>query len=377
MVIGVKCYLMEEIGITIVGAGVIGLAVAAGLSKRREGILVLERNENFGQETSSRNSEVIHAGIYYSPGTMKARLCVEGRDMLYEFCRRRSVPYSKTGKLIVATDQAKTAKLHDLCDRAGKNGAGALSVLGKKDVSRIEPAVRAESAILSPETGIIDSHSLMKKLYEEARSAGVIFSFNSSVNMLKKEKDGWIVGVEGEDCRFKSMMVINAAGLSSDKVAALAGIDVDKANYRLCYLKGSYFSYAGAPPVGRLVYPLPEEDLVGLGIHATLDLGGRLRFGPDAVEVDEIDYRVDAGMRNSFYERAGRIIKGLNRESFSPDMAGIRPRAGGGGEGDFVIRHESDRGLEGLINLVGIESPGLTASLAISREVYKMVADYL
>jgi L-2-hydroxyglutarate oxidase LhgO len=366
---------MDEVGITIIGAGVVGLAVAAELSKDFENIVVLEKHEKFGQETSSRNSEVIHAGIYYPHGSLKAELCVEGAELLYRYCEARGIPHDRIGKLIVAVDDAESGSLEEIYKRGLANAARELRLIDSHEVRRLEPAVNATRAVHSPHTGIIDSHALMAGLHHEAKAAGVMFSFGSEVTVIEHTARGFVIGIAGEDYRFLSRIVINSAGLGSDHIAALMGIDIDDAGYRLRPCKGSYFSYQKRSPVKMLVYPVPHHDLAGLGVHATLDLGGRLRFGPDTEYVDHLDYTVDTKKADAFYEGARKIIQGLDRDAFVPDMAGIRPKLAGEGVRDFVIAHEAARGLEGAINLVGIESPGLTACLAIARIVARIVGE--
>lgn len=360
---------MDEVEITIIGAGVIGLAIAAELSKTYDNIVLIERHESFGQEISSRNSEVIHAGIYYPSGSMKARLSVEGVDLLYRYCEEYKIPYSRLGKMIVAREQAELSQLNELFIKGAENGVKGLSIIEKKEISKIEPNVKAIAAIHSPNTGIVDSHSLMKTFFNSANSSGVMFSFNTEVNMLERVNGGYVLGVKNDDYKFISKAVINSAGLSSDHIAELAGIDVESLDYRLRYCKGSYFSYSKASPVQMLVYPIPHKDLAGLGVHATLDLGGRLRFGPDAEYIDKLDYKISSNKRDFFYEGASSFIKGLDKESLIPDMVGIRPKIKGEGIKDFVIRQEADNGFDGFINLIGIESPGLTASLSIAKYV--------
>lgn len=360
---------MEQVDVTIIGAGVVGLAIAHELSKGFESIVVLDKNKSFGQETSSRSSEVIHSGIYYPKDSLKARLSVEGARLLYNFCENNLIPYSKLGKLIVAKSEEEVEYLKELYKRGIDNNIRGLKFLDRADISRIEPNVNAVSAIFSRNTGIFDSHSFMKKLYHSAKDSGVMFSFGSEADFIEKNGNGYVIGVKGEDYRFFSRLVINAAGLFADKIAQLAGIDIDKYNYRLQYSKGSYFSYSKQSPVKMLVYPVPLKDLKGLGIHATLDLAGRLRFGPDTELVDRVEYSVDIKKRDFFFESASLIIKNLEKEAFMPDTAGIRPQIKGGGTKDFVIRDESDKGLGGFIDLIGIESPGLTASLAIAKMV--------
>jgi len=370
---------LDEVKITIIGAGIVGLAIAVKLSEDFKDIVVLEKHDKFGQEISSRNSEVIHSGIYYPEGSLKAKLCVEGAELLYKICEDHAIPYKKLGKLIIATEGSEIIILEDLMKKGRRNGVNALKLLDAGDARKLEPNTNAIAAIYSPNTGIIDSHLLMKHFYNRAEERGVIFAFNSEVNLIGKENGGYTVGVKQENYRFKSEVVINCAGLSSDYIAGLAGIGIDTNNYKLKFCKGSYFSYAKSSPVKMLVYPVPHEELMGLGVHATLDLGGRLRFGPDTEYIDAIDYKVDADKKDFFYKGASKIIKRLEKDAFIPDMAGIRPKLSGKNEKtrDFVIKGEADKGLEGLINLIGIESPGLTASPAIAKMVAGMVSGIL
>lgn len=370
---------MDEVRVTIIGAGVVGLAIASELSRKFDDIVVLERHDSFGQEISSRNSEVLHSGIYYPQGSLKARLCVEGIDELYRICGEYSVPHRKSGKLIVAADQSELGALEDIFNKGLGNNVKDLSLIDGKAALQLEPNINALAAIYSPNTGIIDTHSLMKHFCSVAEERGVIVSYNSEVIFMEKQSSGFILGIKEEDYRLKSRIVINSAGLASDRIASLAGIDVESSGYRLKPCKGSYFSYAKPSPVNMLVYPVPWKELVGLGVHATLDLASRLRFGPDAEYIDEVDYNVDAGKRDIFYASARKIIPGLDRESFVPDMAGIRPKLQGPGEKtrDFMIQEESEKGLNGLINLIGIESPGLTASPAIAGMVSSLVSEIL
>jgi L-2-hydroxyglutarate oxidase LhgO len=367
---------MDEVDVTIIGSGLIGLAVASELSSEYESVIVLEKNDTFGLEISSRNSEVIHAGIYYPPGSLKARMCVRGAELLYNYCREHSIPHSKIGKLIVASDrQSELDRLQFFFENALENGVKGLSIIEKPDISKMEPSVLAAAAIYSPCTGIVDSHSLMKHLYHKASSSGVMFSFRSEVVLVSREKEGYLVGIKEEDYRFVSRVIINSAGLYSDMIADLAGIDIDNAGYRLEYCKGTYFSYEKKSPVSMLIYPLPGESLSGLGIHATLDLAGQLRFGPDSERVGTLDYKVESGKQGVFFEAASRYIKDLDREAFVPDMTGIRPGLRGEGFHDFIIQDESEKGLPGLINLIGIESPGLTAALEIARHIRSLLKE--
>ena len=370
---------MDKAAITIIGAGVVGLAVAAELSLKCRDVVVLEKHDRFGRETSSRNSEVIHAGIYYPKGSLKSLLCREGAERLYGFCDAFRIPHRKLGKVIIATSPEELATLEDVFKRGAVNDVPDLAMLDAGDLRRLEPHTNGIAAVSSPRTGIVDSHALMTCLYKSAMDRSVTFAFNSELDWLSREKDHFVAGVKEGRYRFQSRVVINAAGLQSDRVAGTAGLDVEKLAYRIKPCKGSYFCYQKPSPVKMLVYPVPHEELAGLGVHATLDMGMRLRFGPDVEYVDEIDYRVEEEKKDLFFAGASKIIPGLERSALTPDMAGIRPKLQGPGEKtrDFVIREESDRGLPGLVNLIGIESPGLTASLAIAKMVAELVLPHV
>jgi L-2-hydroxyglutarate oxidase LhgO len=361
--------------ITIIGAGVVGLAVAEELSGRFKNVLLLEKNESHGQETSSRNSEVIHAGIYYPTGSLKASLCVEGRKLLYETCEKRDIPFRRTGKLIVATRPEEEEALAVLMGKAHLNGVDDLLLLSGRVVHSLEPEVSAAAGLLSPSTGIIDSHRLMRALLAGATENEATAVFRSCVTAARFDGVRHDLEVNGGEYRVSSRVVVNSSGLHSDRVAALAGIDVDREGYRLKLCKGNYFSASPPPRLRHLVYPVPTPKHEGLGVHATIDLGGRVRFGPDVEYVDGIDYRVDEGKRDIFHESILTYLPLLAKESLSPDMCGIRPKLQGPGEDvrDFVISEESRLGLRGWINLVGIESPGLTACMAIAKQVSNLV----
>jgi L-2-hydroxyglutarate oxidase LhgO len=365
---------MDEVRICIIGAGVVGLSIAAALAERWDDIVVLEKNDSFGRETSSRNSEVIHSGIYYAPGSLKAALCREGADLIYRYCEEFHVPVKRLGKLILASNDSEVVQLKDLEGR-GKRNSVELWPLDAKDINRLEPEVKALAGIYLPDTGIIDSHALMDRLYQQALAAGVVFAFNTAVRGLEQTIDGFILRSGDDSFEFKSRVIINSAGLHADSIASLAGIDIKRCGYDLKFCKGSYFAYARPSPVNHLIYPVPHEDLAGLGVHATLDLGHRLRFGPDVEFVDQLDYAVDDRNRDSFFQAAAKIVKNIEREAMQPHMAGVRPKLSGPGDPvrDFVVAEESSKGVPGLVSLVGIESPGLTSCLAIGRMVVKMV----
>ena len=369
----------EGADVTVIGAGVVGLAVAAALAARGRKVYILEKNERYGQETSSRNSQVIHAGLYYPPGCLKARTCVEGNRLLYELCARYGVPYRRLGKLVVATEAEEEPRLEALARNAAENGVTGLRLLTSRQVAELEPRVRARAGLLVPDTGIVDVHRLMELYVWLARERGAELVCRTEVVGLEYTGAGYLVWVRDREGTypFRSRVVVNSAGLGADRVAAMAGLDVDRLGYRLHYCKGHYFSVCPAKSrlVSRLVYPVPHPQVTGLGIHVTLDLGGRMRLGPDALYVDEPEYGVDEGRRHLFWEGARRFLPDLEPEDLSPEMAGVRPKLQGPGQPqrDFVVRHEADRGLPGFVNLIGIESPGLTASPAIARLVAEMV----
>ncbi len=366
-----------EFNLAIIGAGVVGLAIAAELSRQQEGILVIEKNRTFGLETSSRNSEVIHSGIYYPEDSLKARLCVEGNRLLYEFCQKYSVDHRRLGKIVVATDENEVGKLEELYRQGLSNGVSDLQLLSRKEVKELEPNVEATSGMFSPSTGIVDAHSLMRLMYGLAREQGTDFAFDTEVVGIEKTGDRYRIEIRDREgtTTFTTGILINSAGLYSDAIARLAGIDIDQAGYRLHYCKGDYFSLnsADGAPVSRLVYPLPEQ--AGKGIHVTLNLDGAVRLGPSAYYVDEPDYKVDETRRETFYQSVKRFLPRLRLEDIEPDFAGIRPKLQGPEEDfrDFVIAHEEVRRLPGLVNLIGIESPGLTAAPAIARYVAEIV----
>jgi L-2-hydroxyglutarate oxidase LhgO len=370
---------VPEFEVAVIGAGIVGLSVAAALARRGRSVLVLERREAIARETTSRNSEVVHAGIYYPAGSWKAVLCVEGREALYARCERLGLPHRRIGKLIVATSADEIPVLERL-QRAGlENGAPGLELVDGRAVAALEPAVRAVAGLRSPATGIVDAHALATSYAAEAEAGGAVIALHTEVVGAERAAPGYRLAVADSDggrTTLSCVAVVNAAGLGADRVAALPGIDVDARGYRLHYCKGDYFSVApgAALRLERLVYPVPAGP--GLGVHATLDLAGRMRFGPDAEFVPEPAYGVDPAKAEAFAEAARRYLPTLEAEWLSPDYAGVRPRLAGPGEGfrDFVIAEESDAGLPGWVNLIGIESPGLTAAHAIAERVATLLS---
>ena len=373
-----------EITTTIVGAGVVGLAVAAELSRTHKGVLILERNQAFGQETSSRNSEVIHAGIYYAKDSQKAKLCVEGNRLLYRLCEQRRIPHRRCGKLIVATEKDEEAILATIQDRARENGVEALEMLSARQIKALEPNVKACAALFSPSTGIIHSHRLMRHYAARAQENGAQFVPHTTVSRVERQDDAryrvHVTYPDGQTDAFSSRCIVNCAGLESDRVAESMGIDIDACGYRLHYWKGEYFSL-DVPRgfIRHLVYPVPQANHVGLGVHATIDLSDRVKLGPNATYLPDrqLDYTVDAQARQSFYEAACRYLPGIAVDQLHPEMTGIRPKLQKPGDParDFIIAEETAKGLPGVVNLIGIESPGLTASPAIARHVAALLAE--
>jgi L-2-hydroxyglutarate oxidase LhgO len=369
--------MLAEIDVAIIGAGVIGLATAREIAQEKKEVFVFEKNRTFGLETSSRNSEVIHAGIYYPEDSLKAKLCVEGKSLLYKLCDKHNIAYKKLGKIIVAASENETAQLEKLYEQGRKNSVDDLMLLSQTELKKLEPNVEARAGLLSPSSGILDSYTLLKFLYSQAREKGAEFVFGTEVIGIEKGGAKYKVQIKDRDgiSAFVAHVVVNCAGLNSDRIAQLAGINVAKAGYRLHYCKGEYFSLSSKyrNVVNRLIYPTPEQ--AGHGIHVTVGLDSRVRLGPNARYVEAIDYGVDKTQKQAFYNSAKRFLPLVELEDLTPESAGIRPKLQGPGEAfqDFVIAHEGKAGFPGLINLIGIESPGLTASLAIARYVGRMV----
>ena len=364
---------MEQVDCVVAGAGVIGLAIARALSLAGRDVFILEANGLIGSETSSRNSEVIHAGIYYPRDSLMARFCVAGRKALYRYCDDRGVPYRNCGKLIVATSTEELPDLPRIAARAAANGVADLRQISASEAIELEPALSTTGALLSPSTGIVDSHAYMLALLGDAENAGAVLALNSPILGGAVTAMGVALYVGGADpitltCR----TFINAAGLHAPAVAdAMKGFPagcVPKAYYA----KGTYFSLVGKAPFSRLIYPVPVPG--GLGVHLTLDIAGHARFGPDVEWVDKIDYGLDPGRAAKFYGGVRRYYPGLPDNSLVPAYAGIRPKIVPPhvATQDFVIQDESTHGVAGLINLFGIESPGLTSSLALADHVAAM-----
>lgn len=360
----------EKADCVVIGAGVVGLAVAARLARAGREVLVLESGPRFGEGTSSRNSEVIHAGIHYPAGSLKARLCVAGRELLYQYCKRYQIPHERCGKLIVATDPQQESELAKIQQRALANGVQDLEWLGADQVAELEPAVRASSALLSPSTGIVDSHALMLSLLGQAESAGAQLVLDTHVDGLSPRGRKVDVQLEADALVLEAGCVVNAAGHGAVDLANSASAAFQLAP---ALARGHYFVLAGRSPFSRLIYPVPEPG--GLGVHLTLDLQHHARFGPDVEWVEEHDYRVDPSRVANFYRAIRSYWPALQDGALQPGYAGIRPKIRVNGElhTDFLIQHGDDHGVAGLVNLLGIESPGLTASLAIAEYVHELL----
>lgn len=360
--------------IMVVGAGVVGLAVARAAALAGHDVVVAEQTSGIGNGISSRNSEVIHAGIYYPTGSLRARHCVAGRQLLYEYCGSRGVAHRKCGKLIVAPTPQEVTRIEAILRQGLANGVDGLELIDGASVRELEPALSCTAAVVSRETGIIDSHALMLALQGDLEDHGGMIAFQTTVDRLARGPDDWVVHFTGNAAGALSFDgVINATGLGAQRLArATEGYPAHRVP-RLVFAKGNYFAYAGRPVFRRLIYPAPVEG--GLGVHVTLDLAGRMRFGPDVEWVDEENYAVDARRADLFYDAIRGYWPGLPPGSLLPDYAGIRPKLTGPGEkaADFVIDGPAEHGLPRLIHLFGIESPGLTSSLSIAQQVVEQI----
>jgi L-2-hydroxyglutarate oxidase LhgO len=364
-----------DIDSVVIGAGVVGLAVARALAMSGREVIVVEAGEGIGVGISSRNSEVIHAGIYYPGGSLKAQLCVEGKQRLYAYCDERDVNYQRLGKLIVATDDSQRTALQTLLEQGRRNGVDDLQWLEPEQARELEPALSCVAALWSPSTGIVDSHGLMLALQGDAEARGAALVFHTPLMSGRCTEQGFELHMGGaEPMTLSCRELINCTGLSAPQVASRIE-DVPAQHVPQAHLcKGNYFSFSGRAPFRHLVYPAPES--AGLGVHMTLDLGGQARFGPDVEWVDAVDYRVNPHRADAFYEAIRRYWPGLPGGSLQPAYSGIRPKITGPTEpaADFLISGPSEHGVPGLVNLFGIESPGLTSCLARAGRVVDSLA---
>jgi len=365
---------LHKVDAVVIGAGVVGLAVARALSRAGHEVLILDGERQFGSWTSSRNSGVIHAGIYYAPGSLKAELCVEGRERLYRFCAAHKIPHQRLGKLIFAQNATQSAALDAILRTAQAADVRDLVRLSSAEAARLEPALNCTDALLSPSTGIVDQHQFMLALLADAEAHNATLVCNSRIGKITRQAGNW--GLHLDDAAEPALharLVVNAAGLAAQSLArATEGLAADKIP-PLHLARGVYFTYTGKTPFRHLIYPVPEPG--GLGTHLTLDLSGQARFGPDVEWINNIDYSVDPGRHAKFVSAARRIWPELDPARLQPGYAGIRPKLSGPGAraADFRIDGESAHGLPGLVNLFGIESPGLTAALAIAERVARLL----
>jgi L-2-hydroxyglutarate oxidase LhgO len=361
---------MDKVECVVIGAGVIGLAIARRMAQAGREVVVLEAAEGIGTATSSRNSEVIHAGIYYPAGSLMAQMCVSGKQRLYDYCRDHGIPHRNCGKLIVATTPNETAKLHSIVAHATANGVLDLQTLTGDAARDLEPALRCDAALLSPSTGIIDSHALMLALRGDAEDAGAAFAFHTPLLSAKATDNGITLDAGGEaPITLQCRLLINAAGLGATAVAqSIDGMPADRIP-RAYLAKGNYFSCNARAPFSHLIYPVPEPG--GLGVHLTLDMAGQARFGPDVEWVETVDYEVDPARAERFYPAIRRYWPSLPDHALMPSYSGMRPKIVPPAVAvqDFLIQSPRDHGVPGVINLFGIESPGLTSSLAIADYV--------
>ncbi len=354
----------------VIGAGIVGLACAAALAKRGHDVIVAEKADGIGTGVSSRNSEVIHGGMYYPTGSLRAKHCVRGRRMLYEFCAERGVPLKKVGKLIVATNDAEEKKIAAIHAQGVTNEVEGLTLLGGAEARAMEPALNCTAAVWSPETGVVDSHAMMLALQGAIEDHGGMIAFETPVDRIARADGRWRVtfgGAAGGDFDFD--IVVNSAGLAAQTVAeAMDDYPRDRIP-KQTLAKGNYFVYSGRPVFSRLIYPAPVDG--GLGTHVTIDLSGRMKFGPDVEWIDREFYEVNPARAESFYASIRRYFPGLPDDSLVPDYSGIRPKISGPGEAprDFVIDAPAQHGRPGVAHLFGIESPGLTSSLSIAEDV--------
>jgi L-2-hydroxyglutarate oxidase LhgO len=361
---------LDEVECVVVGAGVVGLATARALALVGWDVLVIERAYTIGFETSSRNSEVIHGGLYYPTGSLKARCCVAGRKRLYAFCREHGVPHAQLGKLIVAAEEGEIAGIERIEETARTNGVDDLQWLAAREAQRLEPELHCVAALLSPSTGIIDSHALMLAFQGEAEAAGAMVVLRTPVLSARVRDDGFDLNIGGDEpTSIRCRCLVNAAGLHAPAFArALDGVPRETIPPAY-FCRGVYFSLAGQAPFRRLVYPVPPPG--GLGVHITVDLAGQARFGPDVEWISEVDYAVDPERGDAFYAAIRAYWPGLRDGTLQPGYAGIRPKISGPKEpaADFIVQGPETHGVPGLVNLYGIESPGLTASMPLADEV--------
>lgn len=364
---------MEKVKILIIGAGCVGLAIGRSLAAELEDVVIVEKESSYGRHTSSRNSEVIHSGIYYPPGSLKARLCVEGRKLLYQYLNYRNIAYRQCGKLVIAVSQKEEESLVNLFENGKANAVNELKLLSKEECEQIAPEVKAYRALLVPSTGIMDTHGFMRALKQDFEADDGFLLFDQEVTAIEKQAENYLVTFSSGE-QFLTSILINCAGLHSEEIAKMAGLNTDSAGLKLHWCKAEYYKTSQRFKLDKLIYPLPDPNGMYLGIHLTLNLAGEVRFGPSAYYVNQLDYSMDETHKQDFVDSVEKYLH-FDPDKLHPDDTGIRPKLQGKDEGfrDFYIREERERGLPGFYNLTGIESPGLTSSLAIAQYVNKLL----
>ena len=365
---------MEDVNVLIIGAGAVGLAVGYEISKNHEDVVIVEKENSFGRHTSSRNSEVIHSGIYYRQNSDKAELCVKGNELLYEYCEKFDVPYRKCTKIVVGNGEEDKSKLSELMNNGIKNGVEGLRLIDKSEIEHLEPRIVASEGLFVPSTGILDTHKYMESLVHNFEENDGFLVYDMEVTDISKEDDKYIVKFDNGEV-FRVNYLVNCAGLFCESISKMAGIDTKAENIEIHWCKGEYYKTNAFSDINRLVYPLPDPAGVFLGIHLTINLNNEVRFGPNAYYVDSVDYKMDETYKEEFWKAVNTYLK-VEKDQLHPDDVGVRPKLHTAEVKfrDFYIKEESDKGLNNFINLMGIESPGLTASLAIAEKVAALIS---
>ncbi len=364
---------METVNTLVIGAGAVGLAIGYQLAKTDPDLVVVDKETGFGKHTSSRNSEVIHNGHYYPPGSLKAKLCVRGNSLLYGYLAKHAIAHANTGKIIVAMDESEKKLLEEYLKTGQENGCQGMTLLNQEEVRDLEPVVKCTAGLYVPSTGVFDTHGFMSSLESRIEKQGAFTVYGMRVMAIRWEDGQYIVEFANGEA-FRCKRLINSGGLWADQLARMAGVDIDKMGLKLHWCKGEYYKTNKLGGIRHLIYPVADPKGVFLGIHLTLNLNGEIRFGPNAYYRESLDYRFDEGFLNEFHRAVSRYLE-LKVDDLMPDDTGIRPKLQGPGDGfrDFYIQEESRNGLPGLVNLIGIESPGLTASLAIAEYVNSLM----
>lgn len=366
---------MEYIRTLVIGAGAVGLATAMELSSHDPDLVVVDKEQSFGRHTSSRNSEVIHAGHYYRPGSLKARLCVEGNQILYRYLNENQIPHKNTGKLIVATTEEELQTLQDYLDLGRINGCPGMKLLNSEEVASLEPRVRCIAGLMIPSTGIFDTHKYMQSLANKTEEQGGFIVYGMEVTGIKRDSSRYLVEFSNGET-YQCDRVVNSGGLWADRIGQMAGLNIRTLNLSQHWCKGEYYKTTKIKDVKHLVYPVADPQGIFLGIHLTLNLNGEIRFGPNAFYIDRVDYHFEDEYLEEFHRSINRYID-IDMADLMPDDTGVRAKLQGPDEGfrDFYIQEESKNGTPGLVNLMGIESPGLTASLAIAKHIAKLISN--